>query len=269
MQFNLQIDNQRHTYDIKGDFKYGDAEVLIDSDKNAIEHVDWFDHGYNNIRLLTESEFVDLKTNLLQVLNDILHQEGITQLTQLEDYHNVTNTSEKHQKVIEKTRQLTKEHFNINLNAVCARVSEILKKEVQIFNPKLEQEIITLRISRPQSLDINPLHRDAYLDFYKDTINLWIPIAGCNEQSSLPVIPGSHTWNESQVLRTEKRGAKIQGLTYNVPGIVEGPRPLKAIRPNPDYGEALIFSPYLVHGSAINQNPNTTRMALELRPCLK
>ena len=36
------------------------------------------------------------------------------------------------------------------------------------------------------------------------------------------------------------------------------------IRPNPKETEALVFTPYLIHGAAFNDS-NNTRVALELR----
>ena len=40
---------------------------------------------------------------------------------------------------------------------------------------------------------------------------------------------------------------------------------MKMVRPNPKPGEALIFSPFLIHGAAINGNKDLTRISLELR----
>lgn len=269
MECELFIDDQLFKYDVEGEFTYGMDELLIEKDRNAIEYTEWSKAGYSVENLLTSDQFYTLKENLQHVLNNIIDELGLRKPDNLEQYHTVINSQPKHQSVIEKTRLLTKRDFNIDLEKICEKVSDLLGKKVAIFNPKLKEEIITLRISRPNSMDINPLHRDAYLDFYKDTVNLWFPIVGCNELSSLPIIPGSHYWRESDVLKTKPKGATIQGLNYNVPGIVKGPEILKAIRPNPNYGQALVFSPYLIHGSAINLNKDITRMALELRPCLQ
>lgn len=270
MKCQLHIDNDLFEYEVEGEFAYGDDEVIITTDKNAIENVDWSDEGYTMLDILDDQQFKALKDNLLLILNGILAKYDIPPIKVLEDYHKSANTQERHLQVINETRSLTRRDFHVDLDAICGRLSEHLGKEVAIENPKLETEVITLRISRPNSMDINPLHRDAYLDYYKDTINLWIPIAGCNEKSSLPVIPQSHLWNEATVLRTAAGGASLQGLKYHVPGIVKGPdNELRAVRPNPNYGQTLVFSPYLVHGSAVNLNSDITRMALELRPCLK
>lgn len=270
MKCQLYIDNELFEYEVEGEFAFGSDEVLISKDKNAIEYVGWSGEGFTQLDILNNQQFEDLKDNLLVILNGILTKYDIPNIPVLEDYHKVVNTKERHLNVINETRSLTRKDFDVDLDAICDLISAHLGKEVGIENPKLEKEVITLRISRPNSFDINPLHRDAYLDYYKNTINLWIPIAGCNEKSSLPIIPKSHLWNEADVLRTAAKGASLQGLKYHVPGIVKGPdNELRAARPNPAYRQALIFSPYLIHGSAVNLNSDITRMALELRPCLR
>ena len=44
---------------------------------------------------------------------------------------------------------------------------------------------------------------------------------------------------------------------------------LKMKRPNPKYGESLIFTPFLVHGSAINENKDKLSKAKENLELLK
>jgi ectoine hydroxylase-related dioxygenase (phytanoyl-CoA dioxygenase family) len=129
----------------------------------------------------------------------------------------------------------------------------------------LGRDHIQLRISRPGSLDINPPHRDAYLDVWKNVLNLWLPICGCTGQSSLPVIPGSHLFNEQDVFRTPGGGAVIDGNRYRVPGIADARAGMEMIRPNPATDEVLAFTPFLIHGAAFNRNTDSTRMALEFR----
>jgi hypothetical protein len=191
---------------------------------------------------------------------------------QMENYHSIVSTKEMHQEVIKLSRMLKNSDFPIDLDHLSAKISTKMGRRFSPYNRDLfsmldapAKEIVQLRISRPQSLDINPLHRDGYLDFYKNTLNLWIPVVGCNEYSSLPVISGSHLWNEKDVCRTEIRSAKIDGLKYNVPAIVNSHQGLNAVRPNPELGEVLVFTPFLVHGAAFNLNSEMTRMAFELR----
>ena len=41
--------------------------------------------------------------------------------------------------------------------------------------------------------------------------------------------------------------------------------PLTLERPNPGLNEVLVFSPYLIHGGAFNQQTDATRVSLEMR----
>jgi hypothetical protein len=266
MLFELNIDNEKFSFEINGDFSYGEDKVLFD-ENGLLEKVSWKRDGYSLINLFDKDEIKTLKKNVLKILDNIFSEIDLDRIPDLESYHKVVDTSEKHQSVISKTRFLKSIDFQIDLEDLSKRISTHLKKNVGIKNPLLEEEIIILRISRPNSLDINPLHRDGYLEIWENTINVWIPLAGCNSRSSLPIIPGSHLWNEKYVLRTPPKNAKIGGNTYHVPGIIGGPTKLEAIRPNPESGQALIFTPFIIHGAAINQNDDETRMALEFRLC--
>lgn len=269
MKCNLKIDSEPFSFQVGGKFATGDDTVLYIKHQ-ILDACDWETDGFSIIDIFNESQFEEFQNQSLSIINDILRNIGVSnRLNNLEDYHQLVDSDELHQSVISKSRFLKSSDFSIDLNSVSEKVSNAIGKKVGIYNPKLEEEIIILRVSRPQSLDINPLHRDGYLDIWEDTINVWIPLAGCNKLSSLPVIPGSHFWNEKDVLRTEAKGAKINGLLYHVPGIIDGPGGLNTIRPNPNTGKALIFTPFLAHGAAVNQNKNTTRMSLELRLCLQ
>ena len=52
---------------------------------------------------------------------------------------------------------------------------------------------------------------------------------------------------------------------YSVDAIVASKQPLNMIRPNPTENQLMLFSPYLIHGCSNNDNPDTTRISLELR----
>ena len=129
----------------------------------------------------------------------------------------------------------------------------------------LKKEVVILRINRPQSFDFNPLRRDGYLEVWENTINIWISIVVYNLKSSLPIIPGSHLINEKNIMKTNIRSAKLNKKVYNVPAIAKIEGGIKLIRPNPPNENALIFSPFLIHGSAHNNNKSKTRISLEIR----
>jgi ectoine hydroxylase-related dioxygenase (phytanoyl-CoA dioxygenase family) len=50
-----------------------------------------------------------------------------------------------------------------------------------------------------------------------------------------------------------------------VPAVKNSETPLELIRPNPSASEVLVFSPYLLHGGAVNLNADATRLSLEMR----
>jgi ectoine hydroxylase-related dioxygenase (phytanoyl-CoA dioxygenase family) len=143
-------------------------------------------------------------------------------------------------------------------------ISDILKTPVKIFNDDL-----WVRICRPSKIyenDFNPCHKDVYLDFYRNTVNIYLPIIGSNNNSSLTIQPESHKWNENETMVTTG-GAffKSSNKKYSVDAIVASKKPLNMIRPNPDVHQLMLFSPYLIHGCANNDNLDTTRLSLEVR----
>ena len=143
-------------------------------------------------------------------------------------------------------------------------VSNVLGKQVKIFNDDL-----WFRICRPSKIndnDYNPCHRDIYLDFYRNIVNIYLPVVGSNEKSSLTIQSGSHKWSESETMVTQG-GAffKTQNKKYSVDAIVASKQPIEMIRPNPTESQLMLFSPYLIHGCAQNNNEDTTRISLEVR----
>ena len=155
------------------------------------------------------------------------------------------------------------------------RVSEIVGRRVRIFN-----DDIWVRICRPSTVafsdhpslrncpnnDYNPCHRDVYLDFYRNIVNVYVPIVGSNERSSLTMQSGSHLWNERDLIVT-KGGAYFQNSNkkYSVDAILQSRERLNMTRPNPAEDEFILFSPYLIHGCSSNTNPDMTRMSVEIR----
>jgi ectoine hydroxylase-related dioxygenase (phytanoyl-CoA dioxygenase family) len=124
--------------------------------------------------------------------------------------------------------------------------------------------IFGFRILRPGLNDENPFHRDAWLECMRNTLNVWIPVAGCAANSTLALVPGSHLWRESDVERT-KEAAKINGKQYRTPAVVASRPAFNPVKPNPRYTEALLFSPYMIHGGGANGNDDQTRVSIELR----
>jgi hypothetical protein len=182
----------------------------------------------------------------------------------LDQYHTLVRDIKTHLASIEKTKLLSTMEFPVEIALLEDRVSECVGIPLVVRNPYDGQSVFHFRVIRPGHLDNNPLHRDVWLEDYDDCINLYIPIAGSDEQSSLMLIPGSHRWAESRIERTDA-GAEIGGMKFNVPAVTAIAGSYQVVRPDPQRNEMLIFSPYLVHGGAVNLNTASTRVSIEIR----
>lgn len=265
---SLYIDNQPFEFKVEGDFHWGAPELLYKTEDNVISKVDWMAAGYGVVPAFEKDEFKAFQESVRQnILKAMIAQDIPVDADsfRLEDYHKHVTTNEQHLSVINITRNLTNEDFDFDIDLLAERFGKILGYELTSWVEELQKSHIQIRISRPSTLDINPPHRDGYLSYWEDIVNVWVPVAGCNQQTSLPVAPGSHLIPEDEILRTESKGAKINGNTYFVPCILQTKEgALHMIRPNPAEGEALLFSPFLIHGSAVNRS-DVTRVSIELR----
>ncbi|OBX22924.1 MULTISPECIES: phytanoyl-CoA dioxygenase family protein [Bizionia] len=266
---HIYIDDKTYEFNVKGAFFWGKEELLYNKTNSVLSKMPWEHDGYKVVEAFINDEFSRLKESLTQNIikaikaNNISFDENNFTLAK---YHEVVNTDERHNQVINITRNLENEDFDFNIDALAERFGAILGYKLTSWVEELQKSHIQIRISRPNSLDINPPHRDGYLSYWEDIINVWIPIEGCNENSSLPVFPGSHLIPENNILRTESKGAEINGNIYYVPCILETKTgSIKMTRPNPKPGDALIFTPFLIHGAAVNNNKDITRVSLELR----
>lgn len=256
------------SYDIEGDIVSGSEEVLLKNEHNLIEGLDWESSGYT-IAPFPHQDFVtDLKEKLTKSVRLHTLQETKIDIDSPLDYHIAVN-DEQHKKI---TNDLYYEiHFDklgLDKTILESFVSEQIGQEVTTENPYapnswLDKMRMSLRMVRPNQHDNNPFHKDVYIKELKHAVNIYLPLWGSDKNSSLPLIPGSHLWKESDFERSEC-GSLVNGQRFNVPAIVSSKHPLKAIRPNPSPNEIMIFSPYLIHGGAHNSN-DKTRVSLELR----
>ncbi len=264
----LYIDDEPYNFEVNGEFFWGKDELLYDKNDNIISKMPWKNSGFKCVSAFEDGEFQSLKKSITQNIIKAIRLSGISvdESFSLNQYHKIVTNDQLHNQVINVTRNLENSDLDFDIDLLAKRFGDILGYELTSHVDELKKSHIQIRISRPNSLDINPPHRDGYLSYWHDIINVWIPIEGCNELSSLPVLEGSHLICENQILRTKSKGAQINGNTYYVPCILEiKDQPIKMIRPNPKDGEALIFTPFLIHGAAVNKNMDTTRVALELR----
>jgi hypothetical protein len=239
---------------------WGDDKVLLENDINLLKNTSFNSKGYGIVSLDDDNINSFLKTYISKRIRDTISFD-----VDIENYHHIVN-EEQHKQVINSMPY--KKNDSFELGKFCEYLETIisheLKEEVKIFN-----DDIWVRICRPKAFgkqDFNPCHRDVYLDFYRNTANIYLPIVGSNEKSSLLVQEGSHLWNEN-ITAVTNGGAffKKNNKKYSVDAIVQSKIELNMIRPNPSINELMLFSPYLIHGCSDNNNENVTRMSLEIR----
>ena len=253
-------------------FTYGQNEVLSNVQTDISFNQSWYPEGYKIFNCFNEQEILKVRTSISDCINRILISElGIdNELTDLKKYHKYVTNDESHQKIIKKTRKLFSDDFKIPMADLYYKFEQLLGFRLSNINPvNNSKHHIIIRINRPFSNDYNPPHKDIYggLDeerYIPRYINFWIPSIGVTKNSSLPLVPSSHLISEKKILRTKSAGI-IDGKIYHVRSIKSwnGSNNLKRVRIKE--GEVLIFSSHLIHGLAINEEADTTRIALEFR----
>ena len=248
------IDGKRHDWEVEGEFSWGEGGVLFDEQRDLLAP-----------RLGKEGYLIaDLPGGLAERARDGIEQVLGRFGVEMQTYHQSVD-AQRHQQIIEVTRELGMKDFGWDGDELCASLAHIVGTELSSHIDAQGRDFIIVRINRPDSTDFNPPHRDAYLPIHYDVVNLWIPIFGCNSDTSLPLIPGSHLIAESECYLTGAHGARIGGKTYVVPAMLMNRQGLwEMIRPPVGFGQALVFTPYLIHGAAINAS-DQVRISLELR----
>lgn len=253
------------------EFKHGRAEVLSNSETDITYGLDWHHMGYHAFEFLSPVEHQALVAGLTKSVAAIISELGIdTAGFKLDDYHKTVTTTELHHQVASRTRDLFAKDFNFPIEEMIPRFEQLVGFGLTDFNPHVGEKMhIIVRINRPGSNDFNPPHKDMYGPWDREGLimrfmNLWIPVCGVTNLSSLPVAPGSHLIAEDKVLRTFE-GAVTEGNKYRVNAIAAWDGRSELIRPVVKDGEVLMFSSHLIHGLAKNELPDTTRVALEFR----
>jgi hypothetical protein len=249
------VNNNIYYSELFVDCNWGEDKIILNSDINLLEKTDFDKDGY---RVFDIQKFNDmLKEFLIKKIFDITDKQII-----LENYHNVI-TDDEHTKIINSMPYKIDELVEFS-----AYITNFLSNEVK-ENLKVFNDDIWYRICRPNIItehDNNPCHRDIYLDFYKNVVNIYLPIVGSDSFSSLSIEPGSHKWNENETMITNEGATfKYTDKKYSVHAVVASKQPLNMIRPNPNVEQVISFSPYLIHGCATNLNQDTTRISLEMR----
>jgi hypothetical protein len=261
------IDHRKVSFELDGSTESGPTSVLLEADDNVIRDSGWDDVGYCVAPFVSETHRRLMCEGFTRLVRAEMAVEGIKtgDAFALEQYHRLV-TDEQHAAIVKRTRVGFEGHqFPISLDLIAERISEICRAPLTVEGAKYSGRPFFLRIVRPcKQQDNNPPHRDVWLDHLRDGVNIYAPVAGSNALSSLPVLAKSHKWSESEIERSVS-GARIQGLNYTVPTVTRGRHPIVLTRPNPGPHEVLVFSPYLIHGGAVNLNEDLTRVSLEMR----
>ena len=264
----LDYDGERVTFDVEGETVWGAPVVLLDRDDNLIAGRPWAAAGFAVEPFLPRSDYDLLVAGVGRLLAKRIADAGIDVPDDftLDRYHEVVATDTDHGAVSDQgpwCRAVA--DLPVPVDVISARISEILGVRVSTAPPHREfPEHFCFRVVRPRSRDNNPPHRDVWLDRLRNAVNIYVPLAGSSSRSSLPLVPGSHRWRESEIERTAE-GARVNGIVFSVPSVVGAAHALTLERPDPKMNEVLVFTPYLIHGGAFNQQSDRTRVSLEMR----
>lgn len=256
---SCRVNNKILTYRVEGNFIYGPDCVLLDRDDDLLDGLSWHKSGYALFPFIDQNFREKFRSYIHEKIIENLRALGVSVPAnfQLENYHQHVDDN-LHQEFC-KLSYGSLLYEQTYMDEISEFVSGVCDKKVQVTTDK-----ILLRVIRPSSPDYNPLHKDVWLDRLRHGINLFIPIAGCTQDSSLAVVPGSHLWSEAEILRTDE-GAIVDGKPFSVPAYAAAAHDFSAIVPNPGPDEILIFTPYLLHGLGANFSNKSTRISIELR----
>lgn len=223
----------------------------------------WYSRGYTTLKMT--DPFIDaIKTNTKLFIGNAIKKATGTEIASIDKYHHHIKDSRIHLAVLQEIGKLIQPKLlGIDVNAL----EQEIKHACAIDFDLTCNNVSDLRIFRPyhgDTMDNNPLHRDTWLTILNNCINVYIPVFGNTQFSSLSLIPKSHLWNRDTVERTVDN-AKIKNIQYGLPSVTRINREFEVLRPNLSGNKILLFSPNIIHGGAVNLNKDTTRVSIEIR----
>ncbi|MBA4054514.1 MAG: hypothetical protein C0490_07375, partial [Marivirga sp.] len=175
------------SYDAAGSRSWGSDVILLDRAIDLSAQTTWHDNGFTIEPLFTPDRYSLFFEQCYALLIRCWSEAGLRvgHNFQLDQYHTIARDLQAHLRAVEKTKLLHVADFPLPIQEIEERVSEICNVPLVARNPFDNQAIFHFRVIRPNQADNNPLHRDVWLEDYDDCINLYIPIAGSDEKSSL------------------------------------------------------------------------------------
>ena len=186
---------------------------------------------------------------------------------ELAHYHDILPDSRHHDFIKQMSRSIlpsdiSREEPYLQYILKCAET--LFKKRARIYNDKIEYRVV-----RPGQPDNNELHRDHWFPYFKNLVNVYVPLAGSYCDSAMPIVPRSHLWSDADVVpEIQYEGGKYikpsTGIAYSVSPIKSCSREIVRHRPDTVEGSSMLFSPLLIHGGGDNSSPHT-RFSFEFR----
>jgi hypothetical protein len=279
MDYHLsyKINDSLKTFDVSSaSFKRGEKTVTFDS--NLFSDPEFLKNGYI-LRQFPSKWKNSIERSIQAVVSAKMQAAGVIfdnklRTFSLDRYHDYVN-EEQHQRVVDSFRGGFFGTGGIDLSELgidYKQLNSFINKTIKSNKPlscKIKKFGLTfgkfwIRIVRPNSNDNNPPHKDSHLKRLRKNVNIYLPLAGSNKHSSLPLIPGSHLENESEYISSSSP-CFINEKKNTVPCIVHRNKGLNMICPNPKPNQIMIFTPHLIHGGGINSNKDITRVSLEMR----
>jgi hypothetical protein len=252
-------------------FKYGEDKILSTSKTDICFFQPWYTEGFVITPLLNKKEHSAIKISAENKVYEIIKSmKRSNEKFTLENYHNFVKKEIDHFNIVKITRDLFPEDFSFSTEKLISRIGKMVNLNLTDIDPETnERTHIILRINRPQSEDFNPPHKDIYEAYDQEKrlpkmINVWIPICGVTSLSSLALAPKSHLLPENKIQRSFI-GGKINKKEFRVRNILSWDGEKKLTRIYVHTGSALLFTPHLIHGLAVNNQENITRVSLEYR----
>lgn len=272
LSYNINGKNKKITVPDSEEFFFGSNHILSNKESDITFKFDWYNDGFTVQKFLTDEEFNFIKSGIESSIKDIIVNTLGVDINgfKLENYHKFVKSDEEHFKIVSKTRDLFTKDFSFDIDYLIPKLENVLNIKITDYDSINDYKShIIVRINRPNSSDFNPPHKDMYEHYDGEGyipkfVNFWIPICGVNNNSVLPISPKSHLIPENQVLRTTY-GSNVNNHKYRVRLIKSWGDSNELIKPEVNYNEVLIFSSHLIHGLSLNEQDDTTRVALEFR----
>lgn len=275
MDYHLSftVNGNHQEFDVKAkNFEYG--KNINTFDPNLFSDSEMLENGYV-IRNFPENWYSIIKNSITNYIKDKISKVSNVNLHDfsLEYYHKFVD-DELHKKVINFIQAgkfgiggihldylgIPYEDFDTFVNSEIG--SQNLSCHYKRYGLSLKH--FWVRIIRPNSGDNNPPHKDVHVKRINRNVNIYLPLAGSNENSSLPILPKSHLETDDNYIISSSP-YYVNGKKFSVNCIVYRKNGLDLMTPNPKPGEIMIFTPHLIHGGGVNLNRYHTRVSLEMR----